>query len=280
MRSVGFGVNVDLKPAQSQRQPKVLLLHDAISRHLAQTFRSIISNQARVRASNCTGPLSCLSGRDRLLVAQRSQSIGMGDTRSVGSNDKGTNSSFVWAFAGAGVALVVAVPTALWFSRLVSKNGFEGALRLIWEGSAYRPGIRERMEVLDEIDDGVDQLEHVLLSPLELGLETALSSGKSPSPSTGRNCSFRHEWEATVRRAGLDLRKTLAGLSDQLDKFATKVDAVNSAGEPEVKARKKAMSSKLVDMMQRVDHLVHFFATYGLSTEGESKVTTTADNTF
>jgi hypothetical protein len=187
----------------------------------------------------------------------------MGDDRNGGSIDKVTRSTNAWAVGGAAVALVVAVPTALWFRRLVSMHGFDGALRLIWEGSAYRPGIRERMEVLDEVEDRADHLEHTRLSPLERGLETAISSDKSPSPSNGRGSNYRHIWETTVRNEGLDLQKTLAGLSDQLDTFAAKVDAVNSTGEPEVKARKKAMSSKLVETMQRVDRLVHFFVSSG-----------------
>lgn len=199
-----------------------------------------------------------------------SLSLGMGDARNGGSNDKVAKGTAVWAVAGAAVALVVAVPTALWFRRLVSAHGFDGALRLIWEGSAYPPGIRERMEVLDEVDDRVEHLEHTRLSPLELGLEIAMSSDRTTSPSSGRSSAARNLWEAAVRDKGMDLRKALAGLSDQLDTCAAKVDAVNSAGESEIKARKKALSSKIVEMMKRVDGLVHFFTSFGPSPECES----------
>jgi hypothetical protein len=157
-------------------------------------------------------------------------------------------------------AVGLVVPTAIWFIRLVSLYGFDGTMRIIWEGSPYQPRVRERMEELDEVQDEVDDLDQSILTSLERRFQTMLRSEESralnPVSSTAsHDVLIRQEKES-------DLRVELAGLSDELDKLAARVDAVASGTDLDVKVRKKAISSNIVEIMGRTDRLLEMHMSY------------------
>lgn len=127
-------------------------------------------------------------------------------------------------------------------------SGWDGVLRLIWEGDAYPIHVRRAIKELDEAQDTIEK-ESALLSLLEEGLERAnLDSIDSADEST-----ILALWESNVPI--LDLRKQLALLSDKLDKVAAKIDAVT---EQTQRDRKRALSKRAVDLMARMDMLVDF----------------------
>jgi hypothetical protein len=182
-----------------------------------------------------------------------------GSTRGAGG-PRQTISNGVTIVASAS-AVVVVVPAILWFRRLVSSYGLDGAIRYIWEGSPYPPRTRERMEDLDDVQDAVDDIARSLLPSLERGLEIELQTDASAlpnteSPETSLPTPLR-QWEAPFQlENGSDLRNALAIVSDRLDKLAAQVDAVPSGSDGNVKVRKKALSNRIVVLMGRADRLL------------------------
>jgi hypothetical protein len=169
--------------------------------------------------------------------------------------------------AASAVAVAVIAPVALWFRRLVSCYGLDGAVRYVWEGSPYPLRVRERMEALDDAQDAVDDLDRSLLVSLERALAIALQVEEAALPlaESSENSLSRtvREWEVLVfREVGTDLRGALAGLSDRLDRLAAQVDAVPSGSDGAVRARRKGLARTIVGLMRRADRLLEFFASW------------------
>jgi hypothetical protein len=147
-------------------------------------------------------------------------------------------------------AAVIGVQLAWMSWRLVSNYGFDGALRLIWEGDHLLPEIREAMDTLDQIEN--DQLPKKQRKCQ--ALETVLEGASLDSVDGGEVEVDTIVPTKTVVSG--KIRTDLSGLSDAVDKLAFKVDSVESHGDAEVRQRKKALSKHLVILMERVDSLI------------------------
>uniref|UniRef100_A0A7S2U8C1 BAG domain-containing protein n=1 Tax=Attheya septentrionalis TaxID=420275 RepID=A0A7S2U8C1_9STRA len=135
--------------------------------------------------------------------------------------------------------------TAIWTQRMISKYGVDGTLRLIWEGDHLKPEIREAM-------DNLDTLEFKKIAKSERKLE-----GMEVTVETARLNSID---ETILETLPVQLKKQLAMLSSQLDALAADVDSIQSNGDAEVKRRKKYLSVKLVEMMERADKIIGQFS--------------------
>lgn len=140
------------------------------------------------------------------------------------------------------VASLVAASSYVTY-RLVSRYGWKGSLWLIWEGSPYPPATRDRMETLDAVEASIVGA----IADIEALEMTWRQERESSLP-------LISAWKDQLSFE--DLPKHLAWLSDDLDRLAAKVDGVQSQGEPEIKQRKKSLSTRLVKLMERIDILI------------------------
>jgi len=156
----------------------------------------------------------------------------------------------------AGTALLGA--STVWFSYLVHCYGVDGALRYIWEGDPNPENIREQMEKLSAAEKGLKK-QIKTISTLEEGLQRARLDTIDDSDPSSLLTIWRRNLPANLQ----DLRTRLALLSADLDKIASIVDQglpPQEDGE-EVRKRKKALSKRVVVVMERVDALIDFFKT-------------------
>ena len=162
-----------------------------------------------------------------------------------------------WATV-AGATLLGA--SALWFSYLLHGHGFEGALRFIWDGDPNPEDIRELMNTLSSAEKELNRRAQTI-STLEEGLQRArLDTIDDPDPS-----AILDLWRRNLTKNFQDLRTRLALLSTDLDKLAARVDQVlppQESGE-EVGHRKKALSKRVVALMERADALIELFRKAG-----------------
>mmetsp|Transcript_8152 Transcript_8152/g.20204 ORF Transcript_8152/g.20204 Transcript_8152/m.20204 type:complete len:247 (+) Transcript_8152:30-770(+) len=179
-------------------------------------------------------------------------------------------------------------------NRSVREHGWEGTLRLIWEGDAYDPALRDAVDELENaefdlrathrIDDRLKGLEE----SLDTATATAIASSSAPanvaienlwnevwmehSANIGSSCSNHRNNPGGDNP--ITVERTLAHISDHLDKIAARVDGVilsSSSTEAEkchtnnavlaqrVKERKKKLSRVIVSAMERCDALVASF---------------------
>lgn len=156
--------------------------------------------------------------------------------------------------ASATTAVVLIGTSSYWLYQCVSDYGWEGTLRYIWEGDPYPDQIRLYLDSLDDVERSLGH-EATLLSSLEEGLERArLDSIDDSSPS-----SILKMWESNTPIQ--DLQMQLAKLSYELDQRAAKVDQVILSDEDhvDIKLRKKALSKRIVRLMERTDRLILFY---------------------
>lgn len=146
--------------------------------------------------------------------------------------------------------------STIWLSYLVHCYGVNGALRYIWEGDPNPENIREQMEKLSAAEKGIKK-QIKTISTLEEGLQRArLDTIDDSDPS-----SLLKLWRRNLPANLQDLRMRLALLSTDVDKVASKVDQVLPPQEDgeEVRKRKKALSKRIVETMERADALIDFF---------------------
>lgn len=153
---------------------------------------------------------------------------------------------------GALVSITVATTTGFVAYKLISRYGLEGSYYYVWEGSQYPPRIRAQAEALDAVQETISEKENSITN-LEQGLQRA----QRAVPSTADSSEILLHWQADL--AIPDIRTYLAQLSDSLDKIAARVDGVNSAGDNEIKVRKKALSKMIVQLMDQADALIAFY---------------------
>jgi hypothetical protein len=137
--------------------------------------------------------------------------------------------------------------------RLLSQHGWDGTLRLLWEGSPYPPELRGPYEALDDAANVSTTLQQTIQT-LEKGLEEAQIAEES------NFSSILRQWQLNVQSSltNDDLRQHLALLSHELDHVAAQVDGVLSENGG-VKQRKKDLSQRLVTLMERADALISFY---------------------
>jgi hypothetical protein len=135
--------------------------------------------------------------------------------------------------------------------RLLSRHGYDGTLRLLWEGSPYPPETRKSHESLDEAERTIKSLMTKIRS-LEVALDDAHLAEES------NFSSILQQWQKNAQSMTEDLRQQLALLSHNLDLLAASVDAVLSENIG-VKQRKKELSLRIVELMERADGLISFY---------------------
>lgn len=135
--------------------------------------------------------------------------------------------------------------------RLLYRYGWDGTLRLLWEGSPYLPELREPHEALDDANDAANSLERTIRT-----LEVALTEAQLAEESNFS--SILQTWQRNASHITDDLRQQLAMLSHNLDLLAARVDAV-LFDNAQVKHRKKELSQSIVVLMERADALISFY---------------------
>jgi hypothetical protein len=136
--------------------------------------------------------------------------------------------------------------------QLISQYGVEGTFWYIWEGDPYPPAARQYFHDLDDSAEAIEE-EAKLLDALEEAYERA----KLDSIDGSSDATLFTLW--TTNMLPQSLEKKMAQLSYDLDKHAAKVDAVPSSKHPDIKKRKKYLSTKIVKLMERADILVKHF---------------------
>ena len=175
------------------------------------------------------------------------------------------------------------------FHRSVQKHGWEGALRLVWEGDPYEPLLRDAVDTLEESEWNLRATHRIddRLTGLEESLDAvrAIASSNSNASSDAMDVLWNQAWmEHPANRLSsnddnpLTIEHTLADMSDKLDKIAARVDGVilssassSCSGDKasksctstsntfllqRVKARKKQLSMGIVSDMERCDALM------------------------
>ena len=174
-------------------------------------------------------------------------------------------------------------------NRSFREYGWKGTLRLIWEGDPYDPSLRDAVDKLEDAELDLIATHRIddRLKGLEESLDTATDVASSSTPAVEAiedlwnqiwmehpsNCStsYSNGRNGTGRRNPITVERTLADISDRLDKIAARVDGVilsstsNEAAELQthnvflaqrVKERKKKLSRTIVSDMERCDALV------------------------
>jgi hypothetical protein len=160
-----------------------------------------------------------------------------------------------WAsIAGA----TLSVAASYWMYQSVSEYGLEGTFRYIWEGDPYTPAIREYVETLEQAEKS-RVTQELRINAIEEALERARLDSVDDVRTTKEVVRL---WMANY--APKNLEKSLADLSNLLDRLAAQVDGiVLSKGDAnasshvlqELKRRKKLLSKQLVLDMERCDVL-------------------------
>ncbi len=177
-------------------------------------------------------------------------------------------------------ALVAATAVAAYagyeLNRSVQKHGWEGALRLIWEGDPYDPDLRDAVDRLEDAEFDLLATHRIddRLKGLERTLDEATTSS-SFTPEVPVYQLWNQAWmEDPENKVGEDdrpltIERTLGYMSDRLDKIAARIDGVilSSASDKSgtsnntflaqrVKERKKKLSRAIVSEMERCDALL------------------------
>jgi hypothetical protein len=154
------------------------------------------------------------------------------------------------------VGTVVVAGTAAaswWMYQSIQQYGWEGTLRLIWEGDPYSPDVREAIDKLDGAERSIEKQEKILNT-----LETSLQRACLDSVDDGIVVA---EWIVVYTTAtGQDLYNDLVRIDNDLDKLAASVDSVLSSSVDDIKKRKKLLSKQIVAMMERADYLLQSYS--------------------
>lgn len=145
-----------------------------------------------------------------------------------------------------GTAAVATTAASILLWQSVSKYGFEGTLRYVWEGNPYPPEIRDSIQRLEKVERSI-QKESLLG-----GLEESLARARLDS--VDGVSILVPQW--MVAHAPRNLEHDLAKVSHDLDTLAANVDSIPSHGDAGIKLRKKQCSQQVVQMMERADILL------------------------
>ena len=194
-------------------------------------------------------------------------------------NDGSSNESTSLMTIGLFAATVVAAYAGYELKRCISKNGWEGTLRLVWEGDPYPEYLRDAVDTIEDAEFDLRATYRIddRLRGLEESLDTA-TSHVSSSASSSSDATIDKLWNDTwignpanssASNYGsnpLNIQQTLADISDRLDKIAERVDSVvlssvsdgtnNNFLEQCVRERKKKLSKAIVSNMERCDALL------------------------
>ena len=162
-------------------------------------------------------------------------------------------------YALAGVTIASFAAGVVLCEKLVKEYGWEGALRYVWEGEPYPSKSQELLDSIVETEKARLTLDS-LLNAIEEALERARLDSFGDARTT-KVIVLR--WIENYRPRSLE--KTLAEISESLDKLAGRVDSVVVAGADaednsriigEIRRRKKVLSKQLVLDMERCDAFI------------------------
>ena len=182
------------------------------------------------------------------------------------NNDPGSSStSAAWVATAAAATLTVGLVGAMYLKQSVDEYGWEGTLRYIWEGDAYTPELRNCVDTLEDAEIQ-RSLQESRIHTMEAALELArLNTVDDRRTSTEIVQQWMEYFAAEC--PSMTLERTLADVSDKLDKIASKIDGVvlsssindsSSTSEliQQIKKRKKLLSKTIVLDMERCDALM------------------------
>jgi hypothetical protein len=205
-----------------------------------------------------------------------------------------TSAATSMATTGTTVLLILASGGLLYgAAQLVSTYGWHGAWNYIWEGDPYPQNhdIHQYLDDLQEIDDALNHEEHDTLIRLEICLAKAKDDtlwqewtdfDQPPTIDAINPATILATWEQHIADTASNknsstqdtsLQSLLAKLSYDLDCWAAKIDSIiihpiHPTGDEyeysddvanNLKQKKKAMSNRIVQMMERTDVLLQFW---------------------
>ncbi|ACI64553.1 predicted protein [Thalassiosira pseudonana CCMP1335] len=133
-------------------------------------------------------------------------------------------------------------------------RGMQGMLRYIWVGDYLPPSIRQSMDELDKVGQGLlsadDQLDLIETKVQRAQLESV------DGPTDGGSDNNGDDLQKQIFQQNPELRKDIGVFSSRLDRLAATIDSVKSHSDEEVKRRKKQMSNKIVTLMTELDRLI------------------------
>jgi len=150
------------------------------------------------------------------------------------------------------LGLTAATVTTYWLYHCIDEYGWDGTLHYIWEG--FPPQLQDYFEILDK----TEQARQTEILPQLESLEEALERARLETVEDSSPRDLARVWEQHY--AG-NLDRTLAGLSQSLDRWASSVDGIhakNGSGKvwENVQRRKRLLSKQLVFDMERCDALL------------------------
>ncbi|KAG7336790.1 hypothetical protein IV203_032376 [Nitzschia inconspicua] len=182
-------------------------------------------------------------------------------------NNKNESSSNWWIPAVTSAVVAVTVLGAgIVLYKTTKDYGWEGTLRYLWEGDVYSPELRHLVDTLEDAE-----IERSLQESRIHAMEAALDLARLNSVDGQSSKEILRAWvdcfAAETATGSASLERTLADVSDKLDKIAAKVDGIVLCGSTmsnssikdlvdRIKARKKLLSKSIVMDMERCDVLM------------------------
>lgn len=162
---------------------------------------------------------------------------------------------------------VIGITIAVISSKLISKYGVQGTLRLLWEGDHLPPEIREAMDELDDAEETEIPRVITKIDEIELALRRIFSSSNGNNSNyctttdTKSNIQYKKEILNGLPPLALStFKRDLSVVSHDVDRIAADIDSVRSHGDEDVALRKKKLSNLIVSSMKRVDHIMELFS--------------------
>ncbi|KAL3919524.1 MAG: hypothetical protein SGILL_003713 [Bacillariaceae sp.] len=154
----------------------------------------------------------------------------------------------------------IAVTTAAVGSFLyqnVPEYGWNGTLRLLWEGDAYDSDTRNKVDCLEQAE-----IDRSLQESRVHSMESALDLARLNTVDGADSSVILQKWiQYFAAESRMSLDRTLADVSDKLDKIAAKIDGIilqdnENDMTRRIKQRKKLLSKSIVLDMERCDVLL------------------------
>ena len=155
-------------------------------------------------------------------------------------------------------------------------RGYKGLLRYIWVGDYLPPKLRQSMDKLDQVeiritksDEQLEQIEILIertrLESVDAGSTTTKNNATSKSDEGASSIHQQSINEEKITQEELTnrlfqqypkLRTKIGIFSNKLDTLAACIDDIKSHSDDEVKARKKYLSNRIVELMNGLDGMI------------------------
>ena len=146
-------------------------------------------------------------------------------------------------------------------------RGYKGILQLIWVGDYLPPKLRKSMNELDKVEVRIvksdQQLEQIEVLIERARLESV--DGSTKLTPRMKNGNSKPQPQAQISQEELtnrlfqqypQLRTKIGIFSNKLDTLAACIDDIKSHSDDEVKSRKKALSNRIVALMNSLDDMI------------------------